>query len=454
MGAVISYIISSLSLCMGYCAYQSASSLCEACFGNSSPYSTGRKRSILLLAITVALALLFQYSWAPSVQSGNYITRIPIIGSRLQEAWKGQCYDAFDGDFNLVMKCMGNAGVYRATFTSFFFFVCMAVIANAKPSFNRSAWPAKYTIFILTTLLTFFVPNLPLFSGIFLWIARLGASLFLVVQQIILIDLAYSWNEAWVQNSIDADSVEYGTGGKWLVAIVAAIVVLYSGCMISVIFLYRHFSGCALNDTLITITLLLIIAITAVQLNSEGGNLLTSATMSVYAMYLLISAVSHNPNDTCNPLLGDNGTFEIIVGLALTFLSLVWTGWSWTNERVLTSSGLKENSSQSIMNTDRPLDGLDIPFLEEQNNYVGGVVVDQSDDDGNSINTSNELWKLNIVLALVSCWITVSLTGWGTIQSEEEIVNLWFITLSQWLAMGLYAWTLAAPVLFPDRDFS
>ena len=139
---------------------------------------------------------------------------------------------------------------------------------------------------------------------------------------------------------------------------------------------------------------------------------------------------------------------------------------------------MKDNPSQSVTNTDRPLDGLDIPFLEEQNNYVGGVVVDQSEYDASNIDANKELWKLNIVLALVSCWIAVSLTGWGTVQLEEgkrnkifdvskylsqvsqyevffpEIVNVWFIIFSQWLAMGLYAWTLAAPLLFPDRDFS
>lgn len=275
------------------------------------------------------------------------------------------------------------------------------------------------------------------------------------MQQIILIDLAYSWNEAWVQNSIDADSIEYGTGGKWLVAIVVTIALFYTSCLVAIILLYKYFSGCGTNDTLITMTMLLIIFITAIQLNTEGGNLLTSSVMSVYAVYLVTSAISHNPNDQCNPLLGNDGTFEISIGIFLTFLSLVWSGWSWTDERILTTTGMKNNPTYSSPDRERPLDGLDIPMLEEQSNYVGGVVVDQPDGDmEENLSTNQELWKLNIVLALVSSWITVSLTGWGTIQSQEEIVNVWFIIISQWVALGLYAWTLAAPALFPDRDFS
>merc|ERR1712232_636892 len=142
-------------------------------------------------------------------------------------------------------------------------------------------------------------------------------------------------------------------------------------------------------------------------------------------------------------------------GLFLTGLSLVWTGWSWTDERILTSTGVKNNPKPAIRGNDRPLDGLDIPMLEEQNNYVGGVVMDQPDQviDG-TMESNEEIWKLNVVLALVSSWITVTLTGWGSIQAHGEIVNLWFIILSQWIALGLYAWTLAAPILFPDRDFS
>ena len=33
-------------------------------------------------------------------------------------------------------------------------------------------------------------------------------------------------------------------------------------------------------------------------------------------------------------------------------------------------------------------------------------------------------------------------------------VNMAMIAISQWVALSLYAWTLVAPRLFPDRDFS
>jgi hypothetical protein len=70
-------------------------------------------------------------------------------------------------------------------------------------------------------------------------------------------------------------------------------------------------------------------------------------------------------------------------------------------------------------------------------------------------------WKLNILLALVSCWYAMALTGWGSIQSggtvsDPEVgkVSMWMIIASQWLVMTLYLWTLVAPRLFPNRDFS
>ena len=70
-------------------------------------------------------------------------------------------------------------------------------------------------------------------------------------------------------------------------------------------------------------------------------------------------------------------------------------------------------------------------------------------------------WKLNFVLAVISCFYAMALTGWGSIESggtpanpDVGNVSMWMIIASQWVVLVLYLWTLVAPRLFPDRDFS
>lgn len=106
---------------------------------------------------------------------------------------------------------------------------------------------------------------------------------------------------------------------------------------------------------------------------------------------------------------------------------------------------------------------LDVPFLDPDDQPTSGIVTEQNTS---SPNFGTDLWKLNVVLALISCWVAMVLTGWGTIEDydfDESTkaanpqvgrVNMALIGVSQWVAIGLYIWTLVAPRLFPNRDFS
>jgi len=55
----------------------------------------------------------------------------------------------------------------------------------------------------------------------------------------------------------------------------------------------------------------------------------------------------------------------------------------------------------------------------------------------------------------------MSLTSWGEIVGDGTAANasvgrvgMWIVISSQWFVLTLYLWTLMAPRLFPDRDFS
>jgi hypothetical protein len=120
--------------------------------------TSGRKRSVLLLALSGVVALVFQYGFAPNYDKFGW--------QYLTDAWTSGCGD----DANEEL-CAGNAGVYRSSAAAFVFFVIFGIgehhsytscscpifakrnvsftpslsylAAKCKPTANREAWLAK-----------------------------------------------------------------------------------------------------------------------------------------------------------------------------------------------------------------------------------------------------------------------------------------------------------------------
>lgn len=128
-------------------------------------------------------------------------------------------------------------------------------------------------------------------------------------------------------------------------------------------------------------------------------------------------------------------------------------------------------------------DATEEPLVEDKNEApdeerrVTGIVTDQNygsnsadeeavvdaptEAESDTKSSFSNSWKLNVILGLVSCWFAMALTGWGSIDSGGNAANpdvgkvsMWMIIASQWLVLVLYLWTLVAPRLFPDREFS
>merc|ERR1712113_1355838 len=173
----------------------------------------------------------------------------------------------------------------------------------------------------------------------------------------------------------------------------------------------------------------MMVLITAAQLSGEEGNLLASASVSLWAVFLCYTAVSKNPNEECNPQVGDQDTVGIVLGLIVTAISMCWTGWSWTAEEKLTAGSDPEerlvDAPASSMTDSRKVAGV----------VTGGNVDQESgeedkddDDDGYSpANSSPRLlsnsWKLNVMLAAITCWMSMALTSWGEIVGDGERAN-------------------------------
>lgn len=124
--------------------------------------TSGRKRSVALLILSIGLSLAFQYGVAKRLvesASDNFVN----------DAWLDGC-DGLSKDLQKV--CAGNNGNFRVSSATFIFFCLAGLAAVLKPTANREAWPAKYTLYLFMVLITAFIPNEPVFATIFLNIAR------------------------------------------------------------------------------------------------------------------------------------------------------------------------------------------------------------------------------------------------------------------------------------------
>jgi serine incorporator 1/3 len=407
------------------------------------------------LILTIAIAFAFQYGLAPR------ISNIPVT-NYVTTSWKVGCTEY---PLDLQERCIGNHGVYRVTCSALLFFLLAGMAAYCKPTANRDAWPAKYILFLFLVLGMCFIPNTPWFSPIFLNIARIGAVFFVIIQQLIMLDLAYNWNESWVEKSNRAETEQEEK--RWLGAIIASSIFLILASFIAIVLMFWKFTGCTSNNAFIAVTLLFNIAITAIQPYTGEGSLLSSSVMSVYGTYICYAAVSRNSDESCNPQLLQNNVLGIILGIGISLLSLAWTGYSSTAVQS------KANEDQGITNTpvqDVATNNAGVSMAEDENRKVGGIVtnvdnetpdLEQSSTAAPDSSQASVPWKINLVLAMISCWVAMVLTGWGSIYSGNDPANpevsntsMWMLIASQWIAYLFYIWSLAAPKLFPNRDFS
>jgi Serine incorporator (Serinc) len=107
--------------------------------------------------------------------------------------------------------------------------------------------------------------------------------------------------------------------------------------------------------------------------------------------------------------------------------------------------------------------------LESGGTALSPTAVGDGDDDDdpaaraakNDPKRLSNSWKLNIILAAISCWMAMALTSWGEISAGGNAANpqvgrvsMWIVISSQWVALSFYLWMLLAPRIFPNRDFS
>uniref|UniRef100_A0A7S1PJ68 Uncharacterized protein n=1 Tax=Percolomonas cosmopolitus TaxID=63605 RepID=A0A7S1PJ68_9EUKA len=306
----------------------------------------------------------------------------------------------------------------------------------------------KGVFFVLCMGIPWLVPDVFFFG----WsiVSMIGATLFLLVQILIIIHFAHAWFEAWI-----------GKESPCRISIWHALILFFAFLFFSVgivmtglmIWLYGSRPQCHLNRVFIISTFLCGIPITILSI-LRGKGILPPSIIFLFATFSCWSAVLSDPDQACNLLAPSNANqitwsrvLTIVVSIAIGLVSLV-------KAAVSTGSSFSE------------------VILVKRKHSVRDVDDTDSDEDDpmerlkHLLKQRREIYYSLLALILASLYMATTLTNWQIMtpswdfqfdrssQSVAAHIAMMIVKLlTVFILYGLFTWSLVAPLIFRHRDF-
>lgn len=343
------------------------------------------------------------------------------------------------------MACWADQLVYRVQISGLFVFVSMIVMTYSGCAEGAARYyvGGKFLLVSIISTLLLLVPN-TLFSS-FGEVATSACACFLVVQAVLLIDFAYSWNELWHSNALAAFRREVRPTGyyAWTGAIVGASLVLLCGSIACSVHLYAAFdttSGRWINIVALAISfVLLVVSITDW---CEHGALLTSSVVMAYTAWLLCEMLSVMPS-------GSGPSSPTWLRLAVGALSLA-------------SAAQSANLSSTAGGVQGRLPSREEPLRAAE----GGALSTPAEDSGGAASSSaaregeeageGEAGGVDKQGFAVQCAVHAAATLYvaASLAPRPGVTSYAFHTVAVFMSLALYGWSLVAPKVLTGRTFA
>lgn len=370
------------------------------------------------------------------------------------------------------LDCTGVVGylaVYRLCFAMslFFFFMALIMIGvksskDPRAGIQNGFWALKYLILIGAIIGAFFIPH-GQFGQVWMYFGMIGGFLFILIQLVLIIDFAHSWAESWV------DRYEETESRGWYCALLSFTFLHYALAITAVVLFYVFYTtyeSCSLHKFFISFNLILCVIISIISILPKiqeaqpRSGLLQASVITLYTMYLTWSAMTNSPDKECKPnwssvLNGDDPTpapegeqpafdGESIASLVIWFCCVLYS-----------SMRTASNSQASRLTMS------DKVLLKDDSSAVG----DPESGDGHHVWDNEEdtvaySWSFfHTMFGLATLYVMMTLTNWFTPNSDlttlsSNMAAVWVKIVSSWICLLLYGWTLVAPIILSNRDFS
>ncbi|KAI9541083.1 Serine incorporator 3 [Dissostichus eleginoides] len=481
MGAVLGAF--SLASCLPCLCSSATCLLCSCCPSTRNSTVTRIIYAFILLLGTIVTCIML----SPGVD--QQLKRIPGFC----EDGAGSSIPGMQADVNCEMF-VGYKAVYRICFGMSMWFLGFSILMiniknsrDPRAAIHNGFWFFKFAALVAVTVGAFYIPDGP-FTYTWFVVGSGGAFCFILIQLVLLVDFAHSWNESWLEK------METGSSRCWYAALLVVTLINYIMSFTAVVLFFIFYTkpdGCSINKFFISFNILICLVasflsvLPKVQESQTRSGLLQSSIITLYTMYLTCSAMSNEPDRECNPSL--LSLFQQIAVPTLAPLEMenqtaVLILGPDTEEPVLTSPYLPWWDAQSIV-------GLAIFVLcilyssirSSSTSQVNKLTMASKDsailaEEGSSSDLSEEAPGprrvednerdlvqysysfFHFMLFLASLYIMMTLTNWYSPDADYTVTSswpaVWVKITSSWVCLALYVWTLVAPMILTNRDFS
>lgn len=370
----------------------------------------------------------------------------------------------FCNSLDICKNAVGYLAVYRILFAMTMFFILMSMITigvkstrDARAPIQNGFWGPKFLILIATIIGSFFIPETSGFSSTWMGFGLIGGFMFIIIQLILIVDFAHGWAENWVEKFEETESKWYFFGLIFftLLSYIASITAV-------VIFFHYYTTGACgwqkffISSNLIICVILSVLSILPkIQESQPRSGLLQSSILTLYVMYLTWSALNDAAGNDCKPTflqISDPNkpktpTTDVhaFVGLIVWFVCIIYSSIRTSNQSD------KLSITEDLIPKDSDNKDVEEGGRASRNNN------DDEDDEKKQVSYS---WSFfHMMFAFASLYVMMTLTSWNkpgsnVSQTYDNSSSMWVKMISCWLCCFLYIWTMIAPIVLPDRDFS
>ena len=417
-------------MCFGVCFYAiccAGSAVCNCCCKGLKACGVPAKN--WPKAAYVATDMLFMV-----IATTLMYTLRPLFKDN--EDWV-ECNDSSGGGY----ECFGTSAVYRASFVLFLYHIMILLIliprGTCASALHDGFFTLKLIVLFAAYIASFWMPN-DFFIG---WanFCRGGSVLYLLLQGYFLLNFAYLWNDTlWEAQGKDECYAKFMLCGF---SIILSIV-----CSVWIGFQFAWYSGCALGNIVLVITILAFLVFYTISLLKlcdvaifrPNATIFVVGFVNTYIVYMSWTAMASHPDKECNDMIdSDVNTFmQILIGAIFCFINI----WSIAVASATDSAG-KEKTS------------------------MGQAYIEEDAEGDKNVDEEKMLFPVTFqtmffhgIMCLCSLYFGMLFTNWGYAILDEvddyasnAHFSVWAKLISQWITIFLFAISVSLYVCDKNR---